>query len=250
MSAPQRPLGRYQILVSRMPPIFTPGIPFWAQSTAGSGGTAPQSVTFSNPVVSGDLIVVTASAYNGSGALGSVTSVTDNKGNTYHRAVEKDRINGMIEVEMWYAYNITGGSGFQVTVNAASLSINVVAQEFTGILTGADPLNVVAVNNGNSGSLVSGTTATLLGVNELVVGAFTSDVSLTFTLGSGYSNLSQESSVLTSVMMESLVASVTTGQQATATMSGSSDYAGVVATFRSSSSPITSSRGSFFPLFR
>ena len=218
-------------------------MPF-VQTTKATGGVSPQTTSaFGSATTTGNLIVVSISVYNGSGALNSVTAVTDSAGNTYTRQASKARINGLIEIEVWAASNITGASGMTVQVTAGVLDINVIAQEFSGAKT-SSPLDQTASGNGNSSSLASGTTATLSGPSEIVIGAFASDVSLTFTVGSGYSNLDQKSSILTSVMMESLVASSTAGQQATATMSGSSDYAGVVVTFLSSSSNLTSTKTS------
>src|SRR5262249_10971998 len=124
-----------------------------ASSTAAAAATGPQHVqealgytrnlvtsqaaAFVNPVGAGDPVVVAVSSWNGSNtAVG--TSVTDNFGNPYTRALDvPSPPTGALEpLSIWYAANVAGGSGFSVTAHLQSGgSVSVAIQEYSGVAT-------------------------------------------------------------------------------------------------------------------
>lgn len=81
-----------------------------------SPGVTSDTVTMPGSVVSGAAIFVSFAIYQGSGAR-SVTSITDNKGNTYSRVDAVESSAAGARAEIWAAYNVTGGASFQITVN-------------------------------------------------------------------------------------------------------------------------------------
>jgi hypothetical protein len=120
---------------------------------------------------SGNLIVVEA---NWDGQTRSVSSVTDNKGNSYARINGPTNWNGAnYRAELWYAYNITGG-GAAIIVTAhlsgAPTSFSqIYISEYSGIVT-ANPLDQNSAAIGNSAAVNSGSKTTTYN-NELVYGA-------------------------------------------------------------------------------
>ncbi len=104
----------------------------------------------------------------------SVSSVTDNKGNTYNRINGPTNWNGTnYRAELWYAYNITGG-GAAVSItgtlsgNPTSFS-QIYITEYSGIVT-TNPLDQNRVAAGSTLAVSTGTRTTTY-TNELVYGA-------------------------------------------------------------------------------
>jgi hypothetical protein len=94
----------------------------WNARAAGTGGSL--SATAGSSVTAGNLVIVGISQYNT-----GVSSVTDNKSNTYTKATA-----GVVstqDVEIWYSYITTGGTGLIITIGGqqyAALSCD----EFSG----------------------------------------------------------------------------------------------------------------------
>lgn len=72
-------------------------------------------VTFTGVTTAGNLVLVRVEHY---GATNFVSSVSDNKGNSYWRAgdVVRNADHGDRNYELWYAYDISGGSSHKITV--------------------------------------------------------------------------------------------------------------------------------------
>ena len=121
---------------------------------------------------SGNLIVVHV---DWDGQTRSITSVTDNKGNSYARINGPTNWNGpSYRAELWYAYNITGGGG-AITVTAhlsgAPTSFSqIYISEYSGIVSIADPLDKNSVAIGNTAAVSSGSKTTSYN-HELIYGA-------------------------------------------------------------------------------
>jgi hypothetical protein len=93
-----------------------------------------QSTTFSNSVGNGNLVVVGISVY--SIGTANISTVTDNKGNIYNRAVSGPSNHD--NVSIWYAENVIGGEGFTVTASpsqGATVGITLAIHEYRGMLT-------------------------------------------------------------------------------------------------------------------
>jgi Secretion system C-terminal sorting domain len=130
------------------------------------------SVSFAAASTTGNLIVV---HIDWDGQANIISTVTDNKGNSYKKINGTTDWNGVnYAAELWYAYNITGGAG-AITVKA-KLSGNptsfsqIYISEYSGILSVADPLDQNAVAIGNSLAVSSGF-KTITYNNELIYGA-------------------------------------------------------------------------------
>jgi hypothetical protein len=128
-----------------------------------------QTAEFSGTVASGNTIVVAVSTYSNLGA--GVASVTDNFGNIYTKAVQNNSANHYIGI--WYAANVTGGSGVRLTVTPAvgTQYISIAAHEYSGI--GSIASLDQTQSNGGIGTIADTLfTNTTTVANELIFGAF------------------------------------------------------------------------------
>jgi len=83
--------------------------------------TSAMSTPFSGATTNGDLVVC-AVLYNSPNAVAQITSMTDNLGNVYQRAVApksvaRDEGYSGYTAEVWYAENVRGGNGHRATAN-------------------------------------------------------------------------------------------------------------------------------------
>ena len=150
--------------------------------------------TFATPSTSGNLIVVHLDWNN---QAISISSVTDNKGNTYARISGPTNWNGALyRAELWYAYNITGGGvaiKVTATLSGAPTSFTqIYISEYSGILSVANPLDKSSVQTGSALAVSSGSQTTTYN-HELIYGAsIGASGNLTkggsFTLRSGANN--------------------------------------------------------------
>lgn len=128
------------------------------------------AVTFGATVLAGDLIVVHIDWDN---QARDISSVTDNKGNTYHKINGPTNWNGTnFRAELWYAYNaIAGGTKVIATLNGAPTSFTqMYVTEYTGIPTSINPLDQNSAAAGNTAAVSSGSKTTTY-TNELIYGA-------------------------------------------------------------------------------
>jgi len=145
---------------------------FKQSNLAGSTKFTPnQSVSFSQPVTNGNLIIVAVSVY--STGTADIASVTDSKGNSYQKAASNPAtVSGNYYLGIWYAQNVVGGSSFSVTVtpknSTSALSVGV--HEYAGMAI-SGVLDVSKNATGTGTAAASGNTATTAQSNELVFGA-------------------------------------------------------------------------------
>jgi hypothetical protein len=206
------------------------------QTAVGSRFTSPatMTVTLASPITAGNTIIVA-----GIGTAGTFTTPTDNHSNTFH-AADSRSVNSFCEI--FYAYNINSGAS---DVISSTLSNGVcccvpvtehallLAMEVSGLIT-TDPLDVHTTGAAGSGASTAsaGPTSTTTVAAELVAMAAASAGSLTYTVGSGYSNLIQQGSGSPSGAMQSKVVAATGTQSGSMAMSATSDYTAVIATFK------------------
>ena len=155
-------------------PTPAPAAIAYVQSNLSNNGSLVSSTTtqFTNPVTTGDLVVVAVSSWNSS--TSQVSSVTDNKGNAYTRVVD---VAGAANepLSIWYAKNVVGGSSFAVTVNVSTASsLTTAIHEYHG-LSGTAPLDLYADQTGSGTSASSGLTGVTTSSSELIFGAFNYD---------------------------------------------------------------------------
>jgi hypothetical protein len=133
--------------------------PAYVQSKKDS---ATGSATFTAAVTTGNLVVVALSIWN---TTVPSSAISDNKGNTYTKAVEAINTGTTDHVALFYAQNVTGGSSFTVT---SSIGGTVAIHEYSGVaLTGA--LDKTGSNTGTSVTPASSAVTAALN-NELYVG--------------------------------------------------------------------------------
>lgn len=101
------------------------------------------AATFLSSPHSGNLVVAGVYAQ----AASPVTSVIDDMGNTYHKAVSQSLNSvdlGNATIEIWYAWNITVAGTHTVTFSSgAGHNTGIVIQEFSGVKKTADPIDGV-----------------------------------------------------------------------------------------------------------
>jgi hypothetical protein len=164
-------------------------------------------------------------------------SATDTQGNTYTAIAEEGPFDEIFS-GMFYAKNIAGGSGNQVTVTLAATTgglsnFYVYAEEYTGVDT-VSPLDTFNLGSATGLSISIGlTTAT---INELVVSNVNSNVNLgTVSAGSGYTLGYQGHNNY--AVQSQVFATAATHTSVTTWTSAGSHVAGIVAAFKAASTP-------------
>jgi len=162
----------------------TPSVPTLVQKNFQvKQGTNTNAVTFSSNVTIGNFILVAITQWSG-----SVSSITDNKGNTYTPVTTAQHADPSSDyVQLYYAKNVAGGS---VTITAAlsgTTDNNVGIYEYAG-LDAVAPLDKITAATG-TGSTPNGGTLTTTTNNELyfAVGVDDNGGNSAQTAGSGYS---------------------------------------------------------------
>jgi RHS repeat-associated protein len=189
-----------------------------------SGVNHSSAVTLGSAVSTGDAIVVGVTNF------GAVSTVTDNKGNTYTKVA--DAKNGTDHAAIYYAKNVTGGSTFTITSNAGG---TIAAHEYSGIAT-STPLDKTASSTG-TGTVLSSGTVTVGNDHEVYFAVGWSDNSGdTWTAGSGYTLRQQETDNNTweRLATEDAILSSASTSVARFTVTTSDSWAAAIATFKPS----------------
>lgn len=204
-------------------------------SDSGSAGGAFNLTAFGTATTSGNLIEVTV-GFRPANAGESVT-VSDNKGNTYVRAVVCPASPASFDfvVEKWYAKNIVGGSSHQVTVTQSGSNNTAVAfaEEISGLDTSA-PLDKTAIGTTFASSVTTASTGTLSQADEFATTGCYAQGANDPTVGGAFTSLGAGVSVGSNNYVESayLVVSATTALTATWTTSGSATLSAVIVTYK------------------
>jgi len=152
-----------------------------------SGDPTRTDNTFSSAVTTGNAVVVIEWISNYLGRASTITTgaVTDNKGNTYQRVFSLTTTNTQYKnpevLQMYVAYNVTGGSSFSTISNASSyaccccgtlsyptLQSSMISYEISGLGT-SNPIDTYSTNQGlyssnpSSGSITNSPNAILIG---------------------------------------------------------------------------------------
>lgn len=194
-------------------------------------------MTLSSAVTSGNLIVVAISSWRDGTA--QISSITDNKGNTYYRALDAlDPRNVNHILSIWYAPNVIGGTSFTITTNAptgAIQAITVAAHEYRGMRT-SSVLDTTHSNYGTSVSATSGLTMFTSQTNELVFGAslHEEDANPSITAGTNYAIKQKMTNGLYNepLISEDRIVVLTGQYEATFTWSSSVRWINAVAVFK------------------
>ena len=162
-----------------------------ATTSSGSGSTSGDPTrtnnTFSSAVTTGNAVVVIEWISNAGHSASTITTgaVTDNKGNTYQQVFSLTTTNTMFRnpeiLQMYVAYNVTGGSSFSTISNASSyvfccdgtsryrtMPSSMISYEISGLGT-SNPIDTYSTNQGlyssnpSSGSITNSPNAILIG---------------------------------------------------------------------------------------
>lgn len=145
-------------------------------SFAGSAGQIASSSVSADPPA-GATIVVGSYHFVAGDSNDTVSSVTDNAGNSYAMAPNTRQYNNGVYVEIWYAYNVNTTTGLIATVNY--LNPNQTNRTLrVAIIEGASTTNPLDLS---SGSTQSGNTSTD-GITTGVVGTPTTDGQFVFSM--------------------------------------------------------------------
>lgn len=203
------------------------------QSVTASAVASPATTgNFASTPGAGQLIVVVTG--DDSATTTSVSSVFDNKGNTYYQVLD---IVLSATLQVWYAIVTNTSATFNVSANWNTGTTGrcvVLAQEFNGFV-GRPRLdgNVTTTGNGTGTAASSGTSVLATrNANSLIVGAAVhASTTSAFTLGAGYTNLNTINVANAATAMESKVVAATGTQAATFTIAASRTWNAAVLAF-------------------
>jgi hypothetical protein len=116
----------------------------------------------------------------------TVASITDTAGNTYHSvSAVNNATNTHLNGQWWYAWNITGNASNQLTVTMSGVVFGgyVYVEQFSGVDTASDPLDVHIESFGSGTDLVSGAFTTTAAHTVILIGEAGDNFSGSFSAG-------------------------------------------------------------------
>jgi len=206
-----------------------------------SGSSTSLAVSLSQPVNAGNLLVGWFAQYGSSGDV----QVSDNVNGTWTRAPDSEQFGGTSgDVALYYLdrSKAAAASGLTITVSASSgADFQGTVAEYSGVAA-ANALGAVAVSRGDSTTVNTGAT-TSVAAGQLVYAAEVTGVSPGAVPAPGSSDgtayTERESTASGSAFEEDITNSAAGAQTGTATLSTSTDWYAVVATFAPASSSPT-----------
>lgn len=209
-------------------PLWVTGNLVQSSGTAALGLGSTSAVWASN-TTTGNLIAVGVTLTNTT-TLGTVTSVTDSQSNTYLKAISGTKSSSLVSVideEIWYAKNITGGAG-SVTVNHTIDNAAIYVREYSYY----NSLNVTNSAIGSSLTPNTGTVNTTIGTQLLVIS--TGDdkgTTQTYAAAGSFADMLGTTTTLTGVSMEDGITMGTAAQTGTLTLGSSANWVSLMASF-------------------
>jgi subtilisin family serine protease len=187
------------------------------------------SAAFPISTTAGNLII----AFVRMSTTSQTVTLADNAGNTYVQAVKQPQNSDGSQACLFYAKNISGAAVNTVTATFSSTNNHpwLAIYEFSGLST-TNPLDQIASAQGNSTALNSGLTPPTTSANELIFGGsgLPASSSGKQTAGSGFTML--ENNTATSRAVNEVMLLTSTGPySATFTVSSSTNWSALVATF-------------------
>ncbi len=226
-------VSNFVMIGAELNPYYGAGTNLIQSSGSAELGLGSSSAVWANNTVNGHLIIVGVTITNVT-TLGTVSSVTDSQNNTYQKAVSGTKSSSLVSVidqEIWYAQNITGGAG-SVTVNHTADNCAIYAREYSGFNT----LDAVGSAIGSSATPNTGTVNTAF-ANELLIVSAGDDhgTGQTYTAAGTYGDMVGTVTTLTGIGMEDAIQSGTAAQTGTLTYGNSADWVALMATFYNAS---------------
>jgi hypothetical protein len=158
-----------------------PGIALVQHRSKDAGTTNSSTLAFPSNNTAGNWIGVCIRA----GAVNETFTVTDSRGNTYHKAIQFSETLDGNAFGIYYAENIAGGANTVTVSGTAVASLRIAILEYSGVATSGS-LDVVAAAQGDSPTPNSGVTATTTANGDLLLGTIITANPATFTAGTGY----------------------------------------------------------------
>jgi hypothetical protein len=221
------------LMVACFPPSArgqTAGIALLQHASKDAGTTTSATLAFNSNNNAGNWIGVCIRT----GQAGEVFTVTDSKGNAYHRAVQ---FNVTVDTPsgdtlgIFYAENIAGGANTITVSDTISATMRFAILEYSGIAT-VGSLDVGGAAQGSSANPNSGNVSTTAN-GDLLLGAIMTASPANFTAGSGYA---REESVPgapnTKLIAEDGVQAIAGTASASASLGGSDTWGAALAAFR------------------
>lgn len=182
--------------------------------------TSTGSITASmTDTLVGDLLLV----FIGSSALtDTVSTVTDNAGNTYAKAYGIATGTGG-NTELWYTYNARPTTSIVTTFSASVSTKSVFVREYAGMLKTAGVLGQTATASGSGTAVTTGATSATIDPNELVVCSCSClGTNPTNSAGAGFGNYTSQAVVAAASVhsIEDLTASTVGAQTGLMTAGG------------------------------
>ncbi len=203
----------------------------YVQGAAASTGSpvASETLTFTQPVNAGDLLVGWFAQYNSPGQV----SVSDNVNGAWTRSVS-ETFNGSGDIALFFLPNSAAApQGLTITVtSSAPTYLQSSAAEYSGVAV-SNPLDESAVNSGNGTNVNTGATSAVP-AGELVYSALTTGGSPgSVTPGTSQSApfTARASNSSGSAYEQDIVSAIAGAQEGTATLGTATDWYAVVATF-------------------
>jgi centrosomal CEP192-like protein len=206
------------------------GIALVQHTNKDAGTTTSSSLAFNANNTAGNWIGVCIRA----GKSGQVFTVTDSKGNTYHKAVQFnvtiDTPNGDT-LGIFYAENIGGGANTVTVSDTISATLRLAILEYSGVAT-ASSLDTTAAIQGTSASPNSGN-ATTTASGDLLLSAVLTGNPASITAGNGYTIEERvPTEPNTKLMAEDQVQAVAGSISAAASLAASDNWGAGLAAFK------------------
>lgn len=145
-----------------------------------AGTTTSSTLAFKSNNTAGNWIGVCVRA----GAENETITVTDSRGNSYHKAVQFNETGDGNTVAIFYAENISGGANTIHVSDTGSASLRFVILEYEGVATSGS-LDLTATGQGKSTAPKTGSVVPAES-GELALGVIMTGSAEAFTAGAGY----------------------------------------------------------------
>lgn len=195
-----------------------------------SGGTASLGVTLASPATQGNLVVVHVRIVG----TASVTSVTDDKGNTYVIGSALGLPTANQSLYQAYGVQVTGGATTITVTLSTSIAVRLGADEYSGTAASNAAVADQSSTGTGSGSSLAVSSFSPSATGLLIVACGNIAASPTWTAGSGYVLASGSGSV---AMRSQYKLSGAASETAPMTTSLSTEWAEIARSYKLAASP-------------
>ena len=194
-----------------------------------AGTTTSSTLAFASANTAGNFIAVVIRA----GKTGQVFTVTDSRGNSYHKAIQFNETIDSTTLGIFYAESIASGTNTITVSDTISGTLRFGILEYSGIAT-ANSLDGAAVSSQGTGTSLNSGILTTSSSGDLVLGGMSTANAANFTAGSGYvARDFVPAEPNTKLLVEDRIQSVAGNISANASLGASDNWGAVAAAFRS-----------------